>query len=442
MPATTGRLTTWQQTTSLAAGIVLGLALTTIGLVTARADIAALGAPALLGAVWAWTARPPDGEVTADFLPADVAAHARTSCARGSVSTCPTAPPWSGCASPVRETTTRTSRCSSTGPGPSTSRRTRRGPGRTGCSGWTTSPPTQKEDSSPPGDRAGAGDPRPAQGSTARRLPLPHQLDGLTGPHTTRRLGDGTELRDIHPFAPGDRLRRIDWRATARRSPRLETLYVRRTHATAEATVVLVLDSRDEVGPDVTTWEERPAAHAPGDLLDIARDAAASVAQTTLDGGDRVGLEDLGRVRRPVPRRRESVSCGGSSTHSRWRTRGRTRQRMRPPQIPRERSCTCSRPSWTARAPRSRRSGGARVTRSWRSTSCPRWTTRGATPASRWHGGSRASSVSAAREHASRGHPDRPVAFRTRRGERAGSARSALELAAREQRHGRRGTTR
>lgn len=134
------------------------------------------------------------------------------------------------------------------------------------------------------------------------RLPLPGRLRGLTGPHTSRRLGDGHELRDIHPFAPGDRLRRIDWRTTARRSPDLDTLHVRRTHATAEATAVLVVDSRDDVGPDVRTWRglgtrrvDEPTS------LDLARHAAASVATALVDVGDRVGLEDLARRRRPLP---------------------------------------------------------------------------------------------------------------------------------------------
>ncbi|PWD50283.1 hypothetical protein C8046_06005 [Serinibacter arcticus] len=48
-------------------------------------------------------------------------------------------------------------------------------------------------------------------------LPLPDQLVGLTGAHTSRRRGDGDDLHDIAPFRSGDRLRRIDWRVTARR---------------------------------------------------------------------------------------------------------------------------------------------------------------------------------------------------------------------------------
>ena len=51
-----------------------------------------------------------------------------------------------------------------------------------------------------------------------REVPLPYRLQGLTGPHDSRRAGDGNDLRDINLFTPGDRLRRIDWRVTARRN--------------------------------------------------------------------------------------------------------------------------------------------------------------------------------------------------------------------------------
>ena len=48
-------------------------------------------------------------------------------------------------------------------------------------------------------------------------LPLPRRLQGLTGSHESARAGDGGDFRDVHPFTAGDRLRRIDWKATARR---------------------------------------------------------------------------------------------------------------------------------------------------------------------------------------------------------------------------------
>ncbi len=146
--------------------------------------------------------------------------------------------------------------------------------------------------------------------------PLPFRLAGLTGQHASRRAGDGGDLHDIAPFAPGDRLRRIDWPVTARLNtggpgggafparvaPTITTLYVRRTFATADATIMLVVDSRDEVGPRVASWNDSSAlSEREASSLDIARVAAASTARHYLNAGDRVGLEDLGRLRRPVP---------------------------------------------------------------------------------------------------------------------------------------------
>jgi uncharacterized protein (DUF58 family) len=144
-------------------------------------------------------------------------------------------------------------------------------------------------------------------------LPLPPRLQGLTGPHGSRRIGDGGDLRDVGPFVPGDRLRRIDWRVTARlnagAAPTSEQtrssitrLYTRRTFATADATVMLVVDSRDDIGPRLVTWGDASALREnEATSLDIARTAAASLARRYLVSGDRVGLEDLGRLRRPVP---------------------------------------------------------------------------------------------------------------------------------------------
>jgi uncharacterized protein (DUF58 family) len=150
-------------------------------------------------------------------------------------------------------------------------------------------------------------------------VPLPHRLQGLTGPHGSRRAGDGGDLHDVAEFAPGDRLRRIDWRVTSRlntgpartglggpagsgKGALVTKLYVRRTFATADATVMLVVDSRDEIGPRVSTWDSSTSLREDeASTLDIARVAAASVAGHYLGIGDRVGLEDLGRRRRPVP---------------------------------------------------------------------------------------------------------------------------------------------
>ena len=181
-----------------------------------------------------------------------------------------------------------------------------------------------------------------------REVPLPYRLQGLTGPHDSRRAGDGNDLRDINLFTPGDRLRRIDWRVTARRngggfgsaggsdSGMITDLYVRRSYATADAAVMLVLDSRDEVGPDLTTWNDSSSiAEDDATSLDHARTAAMTLARRYLQAGDRVGLEDLGRMRRPMP------PAGGMRQLQRLTLRialaepeGEPRARRRAPRLP------------------------------------------------------------------------------------------------------------
>nr|WP_297428637.1 DUF58 domain-containing protein [uncultured Actinotalea sp.] len=167
-------------------------------------------------------------------------------------------------------------------------------------------------------------------------LPLPLRLRGLTGQHGSRRPGEGGELRDVHPWQPGDSLRRVDWRATARRSPRGEELYARRTFALAEAHVTLVVDSRDDVGPDPGTWSgTRPVRADDATSLDLARTAAATVAQAYLGMGDRVGVEDLGV-------RRRTLRAGGGRRHldrvlhglAVLRPQGDPAPRVRAPQLP------------------------------------------------------------------------------------------------------------
>ena len=166
-------------------------------------------------------------------------------------------------------------------------------------------------------------------------LPLPLRLHGLTGQHDSRRPGDGGGLRDVHPFVPGDTPRRVDWKVTARRSPRLEELYVRRTMALGEAAVVLVVDSRDDVGPDPATWSGmRPIRPDDATSLDLARQAAATVAQGYLAVGDRVGVEDLGVHRwvlRPGTGRRQLNRV--LHQLALLRSEGEPAERVRPPRL-------------------------------------------------------------------------------------------------------------
>jgi uncharacterized protein (DUF58 family) len=130
--------------------------------------------------------------------------------------------------------------------------------------------------------------------------PVSRRLLGLTGTHGSRRPGEGSELRAVAPLQPGDRLRRIDWRATARRSSDQDRLMVRRTYAEAEASVLLVIDQAHDLPASTADWFAASPAHLAPGSLHLARAAAATVAASYLSVGDRVGLDDLSGTRRAL----------------------------------------------------------------------------------------------------------------------------------------------
>ncbi|MEG9248739.1 DUF58 domain-containing protein [Arthrobacter sp. Soc17.1.1.1] len=145
--------------------------------------------------------------------------------------------------------------------------------------------------------------------------PASRRLVGLAGTHASRRPGEGGELRSVAPLQAGDALRRIDWRATARRSTDQDRLMVRRSYADAEASIVLVVDQAHDLPASTADWfAAGPRRPGPGSLH-VARGAAATVAASFLAGGDRVGLHDLSGTRRPLR------SAGGARHLEQIRTR-------------------------------------------------------------------------------------------------------------------------
>jgi uncharacterized protein (DUF58 family) len=164
-----------------------------------------------------------------------------------------------------------------------------------------------------------------------RFLPVPFRLRGLTGSHQSTRPGDGGEFRDIHPFVTGDRLRRVDWKATARLSRRPGDLYVRRTNATSDVDIAIVFDDADEVGETVAEWTLGDPTLTGTTSMDVARSAAWSLASAYLDAGDAVAFQVLSRAGGAVPRgsggrQRERLRAAIARTtpHPRLLTRTRT----------------------------------------------------------------------------------------------------------------------
>jgi uncharacterized protein (DUF58 family) len=113
-----------------------------------------------------------------------------------------------------------------------------------------------------------------------RTVPRPAHAQASVGDYVSPALGEGIEPGDIREFAPGDRIRQVNWRA----SLRLGRLYVTQQHRERNADVVLMLDTLAEVGaPSETT-------------LDLGVRAAASLATAYLARKDRVGLISYGGV--------------------------------------------------------------------------------------------------------------------------------------------------
>ena len=111
-----------------------------------------------------------------------------------------------------------------------------------------------------------------------RHLPRPLRTQTFVGNYVSPAQGEGIEPGDIRPFAPGDHVRHVNWRATLR----LGTLHVTQHHRERNADVVLLLDTLSDVGPSGAT------------VVDVAVRAAATLASAYLARKDRVGLIEYG----------------------------------------------------------------------------------------------------------------------------------------------------
>ncbi len=117
---------------------------------------------------------------------------------------------------------------------------------------------------------------------TLRRIVSPVSTQPTTGNDVARQRGDGLEFADLREYAPGDRVRSINWRASARRGD----LVVNQRHPERNADVILFLDSFAE------------ARTGGRSTLDLAVRAASSLASRYLERRDRVGLVSFGGILR------------------------------------------------------------------------------------------------------------------------------------------------
>jgi uncharacterized protein (DUF58 family) len=118
------------------------------------------------------------------------------------------------------------------------------------------------------------------RGESLNRLLRPMETQAFAGNQVPRARGEGIEFADLRPFVPGDRVRRINWRASARRGEP----WITETHPERNSDVVIFLD---------TFLEARDEESG---TLDLAIGAAASLVSHYLAEKDRVGLVSFGGV--------------------------------------------------------------------------------------------------------------------------------------------------
>ena len=117
------------------------------------------------------------------------------------------------------------------------------------------------------------------------RLLSPEQSRTVWGMHGSNRLGDGHDFAELRPYAPGDRVRDLNWAATARhRCP-----IVNRHHPEVSGDVVIALDASDDGSPTALA------------VLTRAARIAWALASVHMRANDRVGLVGLGWSRQWLP---------------------------------------------------------------------------------------------------------------------------------------------
>ncbi len=123
--------------------------------------------------------------------------------------------------------------------------------------------------------------PRP---EAVRALPRPTATHVGAGNYVTRTRGEGLEFADLRAHVPGDRLRQVNWRVSARRG----RLHVNEYHPERNADVVLFLDAFTDTRDQA------------GGTIDMTVRAAAALAAAYLRTRDRVGIVGFGGVLRWV----------------------------------------------------------------------------------------------------------------------------------------------
>jgi uncharacterized protein (DUF58 family) len=135
---------------------------------------------------------------------------------------------------------------------------------------WETTAPTRPEFRAYPREEV------------LRRIVQPRETQLFSGNEVARRKGEGIEFADIRLWAAGDPLKRVNWRASARRGE----LWVNESHPERNTDVILFVDSFAE------------ARRGDEGTLDLAVRATAALADAYVRRRDRVGLIAFGGILR------------------------------------------------------------------------------------------------------------------------------------------------
>jgi uncharacterized protein (DUF58 family) len=123
-------------------------------------------------------------------------------------------------------------------------------------------------------------------------VPRPLRTQSSFGNYVSPRVGEGIEPGEIRPFVTGDRVRRVNWRASLRRGQ----LYATHFHEERNADIVLLLDTLSETGARSYS------------TLDFSVRAGTALAGAYLARKDRVGFIEYGgylRWLKPATGRRQ-----------------------------------------------------------------------------------------------------------------------------------------
>jgi len=99
----------------------------------------------------------------------------------------------------------------------------------------------------------------------------------------SRRIGIGTDFFEISPYVPGDDLRRVNWKASARSGE----LVTNEFEGEQVVDILVVLDCSEDVMSDLFDY----------DALEFQVEFAASICSQLIMQGNRVGLSIYGAVR-------------------------------------------------------------------------------------------------------------------------------------------------